>query len=228
MSDQLRQVLMVHPLGRRILDQYRCLKFRVKLARQPQKRIEVGASGRFDRGWLPTNKDFLNLLKPTDWARLFPPASLDAILAEHVWEHLTEQEGLIAASICFKYLKPGGYLRVAVPDGLHPDPEYIEWVRVGGVGTANRDHKVLYTYQSLKALFEGVGFRVVLYEYFDETGVFHYEEWDPREGKIQRSKRFDRRNQSGKLNYTSIVLDAKKEKGNSPAAVATSLDSTFL
>lgn len=143
---------MGHPLGRRILDQYRCLKFRVKLARQPQKRIEVGASGRFDRGWLPTNKDFLNLLKPTDWARLFPPASLDAILAEHVWEHLTEQEGLIAASICFKYLKPGGYLRVAVPDGLHPDPEYIEWVRVGGVGTANRDHKVLYTYQSLKAL----------------------------------------------------------------------------
>jgi predicted SAM-dependent methyltransferase len=214
MLQDLRQTVIAHPLGRRILDRYRRLKFRVKLARQTQKRIVVGASGRFDPGWLPTNKGFLNLLKPEDWAHLFSPASLDSILAEHVWEHLTEQEAPIAASICFKYLKPGGYLRIAVPDGLHPNPEYIEWVRVGGIGTVNRDHKVLYTYHSLRALFEGVGFNVVLYEYFDETGIFHYEEWDPRDGKIRRSKRFDRRNQFGKLNYTSIVLDAKKEKGN--------------
>jgi predicted SAM-dependent methyltransferase len=52
------------------------------------------------------------------------------MLAEHVWEHLTEEEGLAAARACFKYLSPGGFLRVVVPDGLHPDPAYVEWSRL--------------------------------------------------------------------------------------------------
>ena len=29
---------------------------------------------------------------------------------------------------CFRYLKPGGLLRIAVPDGNRNDPEYIEEV----------------------------------------------------------------------------------------------------
>jgi predicted SAM-dependent methyltransferase len=193
----------------RIMETYR---FRKKLAAFSEKKIVIGAEGRYDLGWLPTDIDFLNLLKPADWDRLFYPSSLDAILAEHVWEHLTQQDGLIAAKTCFRYLKHNGYMRVAVPDGLHPDPGYRDWVRVGGREGGLPDHKVLYTYRAIEEVFENAGFKVVLYEYFDEAGNFHYREWDPQDGKIYRSKRFDKRNTNGTLNYTSIVLDAIKEE----------------
>ena len=72
------------------------------------------------------------------------------------------------------------------------------------------DHKVLYTYRTLREIFESAGFRVDLLEYFDENGEFHHKDWDPNDGMIRRSKRFDHRNRDNQLNYTSIVLDAKK------------------
>src|SRR6476620_1394942 len=130
------------------------------------------------------------------------------MLAEHVWEHLTADEALSAARTCFTYLRPGGYLRIAVPDGLHPDPAYQAQSMVGGRGPGGgpNDHKVLYTYATLRGLFEFAGFQVELYEYFDEEGAFHYHRWDERDGKIRRSKRFDHRNRGGRLGYTSIVL----------------------
>jgi predicted SAM-dependent methyltransferase len=187
--------------------------FRRKLAASPTKRIVIGAGFKDQPGWLPTQIEFLNLLKPEDWARFFQPASIDAMLAEHVWEHLTLEEGHAAASICHTYLKPGGYLRLAVPDGYHPSPDYREWVRPGGrspMQVAN-DHKVLYTHETLGSLFERVGFRVKLLEYFDASGTFHYDEWDEKAGKIWRSKRFDKRNVGGQLVFTSIVLDAVKD-----------------
>jgi predicted SAM-dependent methyltransferase len=176
-------------------------------------RIVIGSSGRHDPGWVPTDIYFLDLLKPADWDRFFRPASVDAMLAEHVWEHLTEEAGRVAARTCFTYLKHGGYLRVAVPDGLHPSPDYHQWVKVGGAspGQIANDHKVLYTYRTLRDLFEGAGFKVNLYEYFDEAGAFHYQEWDRKAGTIWRSKRFDKRNSNGSLTFTSIVLDAVKE-----------------
>jgi predicted SAM-dependent methyltransferase len=183
---------------------------RRQLANQKQKRIVIGASGIFEFGWIPTEIDFLDILKPHDWITLFVPNSLDAMLAEHVWEHLTQEEGLIAAQFCYKYLKPGGYLRVAVPDGFNSNNDYIESVRVGGSGPGADDHKVLYTYITFSNLFQKAGFDVELLEYFDEHHNFHHTEWTPEQGKIIRSKRFDPRNQTGALNYTSLILDARK------------------
>jgi predicted SAM-dependent methyltransferase len=195
-------------------------RFRKAMASSGPRRIVIGSSGWFDFGWIPTEQHFLDLTKPADWERHFPPNSLDAMLAEHVWEHLTADEAHTAVKTCFTYLKPGGYLRIAVPDGHHPSPTYLEWVRVGGAwgGQLNNDHKVLYTYKTLVALFENAGFRVELYEYFDEAGAFHYREWDPRQGKIRRSKRFDKLNRDGSLTYTSIVLDAFKPQEGIPVS----------
>lgn len=185
-------------------------------ARRTPCRVVIGACGGGPPGWLLTEYEVLNLLKPEDWARYFCPGSIDALLSEHVWEHLTEEQGVRAAEVCHKYLKPGGYLRVAVPDGLHPDPQYIEWVRPGGSGPGGEDHKVLYTYCTFRRIFEAAGFEVELLEHFDERSEFHYREWDPEGGKIWRSKRFDPRNRDGKLVYTSLILDAKKQVKRTP------------
>lgn len=33
------------------------------------------------------------------------------ILAEYVWEHISEIEGIVASKNCYDFIKPGGYLR---------------------------------------------------------------------------------------------------------------------
>lgn len=179
-------------------------------ARLSPCRIVIGASGISEPGWIPTEVEYLDLLKPRDWSRHFSPGSIDAIVAEHVWEHLTREEGILAAELCFQYLKKGGHLRAAVPDGLHPDPEYLQYVKPGGVGAGADDHKILYTYRAFREIFKLAGFSVDLLEYFDEGGEFHYKEWEPFDGMIHRSKRFDQRNAGGTLSYTSVILDARK------------------
>jgi predicted SAM-dependent methyltransferase len=189
---------------------------RMRIRDSAQKRIVVGAGGFCAPGWVRTEMEFLNLLAPRDWDRLADPESLDAILAEHVWEHLDADEARVAARICHKYLRPGGYLRVAVPDGLHPDPGYIELVRVGGTGAGADDHKQLYRYDSFAAVFESAGFEVRHCEHFDESGRFDFRAWDPRDGMIWRSLRFDERNRDGNPHYTSIVLDAVKPAAGIP------------
>jgi predicted SAM-dependent methyltransferase len=108
-------------------------------------------------------------------------------------------------------LKAGGYVRAAVPDGMHPDPEYRDAVRPGGTGLGADDHKVLYDHESFRRIFEKVGFSVNLLEYFDKQGEFHFKAWNPHDGMILRSRRHDKRNKAGGLGFTSIILDAIKQ-----------------
>jgi predicted SAM-dependent methyltransferase len=173
-------------------------------------RIVIGAGGVFEKGWIPTDIGTLNVFNIADWRHYFTEDSVDAILAEHVWEHLTFEQGMEAARNCYKYLRPGAYLRVAVPDGFHCRSEYIDYVRPGGTGAGAADHKVLYNFKSFGEVFSKAGFHMHLLEYFDEKREFHCEDWNPEDGMICRSKRFDTRNHAGLLNYTSIILDARK------------------
>jgi predicted SAM-dependent methyltransferase len=155
----------------------------------------------------------LNLLSAADWAALAPANGFDAILAEHVWEHLSLADGQTAARLCWHHLRPGGYLRIAVPDGYHPDPAYREYVRPGGSGAGAADHKVLYTHQILSDILTGIGFDVQLLEYFDREGQFHFADWETADGMIDRSSRFDERNRDKPLAYTSLLLDAVRPTG---------------
>ena len=101
---------------------------------------------------------------------------------------------------------------VAVPDVFHPDSAYIEAVRPGGTGVGAEDHKVLYNYKTLTELLKNTGFEVELLEYWDENGKFHFKDWSSEYGHVQRSKRYDKRNQDGTLTYTSLIVDAIKPK----------------
>jgi len=182
-----------------------------RLARlEPPIRLVIGASTRRLPSWHHTDQRYLDLLKPADWQRFFQPGTLAGIFAEHVWEHLWPEDALTAARTCHTFLAPGACLRVAVPDGLHPDPAYIAGARPGGTGGGADDHKVLYDYRSLSRVFESVGFRCELLEYYDEAGTFHRTDWNDERGRVTRSARYDERNQDGKLVYTSVILDAVK------------------
>ncbi|SKB57363.1 class I SAM-dependent methyltransferase [Dyadobacter psychrophilus] len=170
----------------------------------------VGSMYSLYKGWIHSDIETLNLLKESDWQKYFNENSIDKILAEHVWEHLTLEEGQLAFKHCHTYLKQGGFLRVAVPDGFNPSEEYINYVKPGGTGNGADDHKLLYNYQIMSRSLESVGFTVKLLEYFDENGQFHKSPWNPEDGMIRRSADHDSRNAGGKLGYTSLIIDAYK------------------
>ncbi|HEX8547922.1 MAG TPA: hypothetical protein VF691_13230 [Cytophagaceae bacterium] len=210
MTDLLRKIL--RPLYYLYIETTRFLLFKRELKKSKDKKLKivVGSSGIFEKGWIPTEYHFLNLLKDEHWLKYFKPDSIDTIVAEHVWEHLSKSDGMIAATTCFKYLKGGGRLRVAVPDGFHPDPQYIEYVRPGGIGAGAHDHKVLYNHKTFSEIFLHAGFNVELLEYFDEDKKFQAKDWSNEHGYIHRSIRYDQRNAGGKTNYTSLIIDAIK------------------
>ncbi|RYL95916.1 methyltransferase domain-containing protein [Sporolactobacillus sp. THM7-4] len=79
-------------------------------------------------GWASTQQNELNLLNRKDFEQRFAENSIDAMLAEHVWEHMAMEDGIIAAQNCYDFLKPGGYLRCAVPDAYFRNEEYQRYV----------------------------------------------------------------------------------------------------
>lgn len=188
-------------------------------------KIIVGASPNYhipQEGWLSLKQSDLDITDAQNWRRLFAPASLDAILAEHVFEHLEPCGAVKAAGLCYQYLKRGGYLRIAVPDGLHTQAPYIEWVRPQGTGEkflsyfrtrAEVEHKILFNYQTLARLLRSVGFRVRLLEWFDERGQFHKQAWRSVDGDIRLAHgRFWSETISMFVGaqYTSLIVDAVK------------------
>ena len=186
---------------------------KIRLKKQIKKgntKITIGASDIYESGWNPTELSFLNLTKEEDFKALFSLNSIEAIIAEHVWEHLTPEDGKKALANCFKYMKPGAYLRIAVPDGYHESKEYISSVKPGGHGNGSDDHKILYTYQSMSKAMEEVGFKVNLLEYFNEKKEFVMNPWDKKQGNIRRSRYNDPRNTADKIVYTSLIADAVK------------------
>lgn len=176
-------------------------------------RIIVGAGKVKYDGWVSTQESELNLLSIEQWENIVKDNEIDAILAEHVWEHLTYEEGLKAAENCYKFLKPGGYIRCAVPDKNFKNQWYQNMIKVGGPGHEDHpasEHKIVYDYKTLVKVFESAGFEVKLLEYCDEQGYFHYRKWDESKGKICRSYRFDTRNSKNNLGMVSIIIDAIK------------------
>lgn len=175
------------------------------LGRAP--RVVLGAASTSYPGWASTDRDTLDVTSRRSFRALWRPGTRAAFLAEHVWEHLSPEDALLAARNCREFLAVGGRLRIAVPDGFHPDPGYIEQVRPGGSGAGADDHKALYTHETLSALLERAGFEVALLEYWDRDGRFHSCEWSPGDGPVHRSSRNDPRNREGGLAYTSIIAD---------------------
>jgi predicted SAM-dependent methyltransferase len=173
-------------------------------------RVILGAAHSHQAGWVSTDFEEINLLKPKSFLDFCEPESIRFFLAEHVWEHLTLAEGSLAYRHCFDFLRTGGILRVAVPDGFHPSQSYINYVKPKGDGPGSEDHKLLYNYHLLSEVIEYNGFISRPLEYWDENGAFHKHYWDPSDGLIMRSSMYDPRNKIQPLSYTSLIIDAIK------------------
>ncbi len=197
-----------------LLMPYQRLRLRKRVFKQLSEnkplKIVIGAGGVDIPGWILTDIPVLDVLEASHWATIFQKNTIDRVLAEHVFEHLTEEQLKIFLHNVRPYLAPESFIRIAVPDGFHPSSEYIEYVRPGGIGEGADDHKILYNYQLFQRLIEECQYAYRLLEYFDENGQFHQLEWSAEDGMIRRSKDHDARNQQQPLSYTSLIIDLWK------------------
>jgi len=175
-------------------------------ATKPLNLMIGGGQTAYD-GWIFTDRDFLDVTQPDQWAALFAPDTIDRILSEHMLEHLSESQAQTTLRECHRYLKPGGLLRLAVPDGYRRDAAYV-----AEAAPPNDGHQVFYNIDTLTSLLTSLGFTITPLEYFDANERFHARPWDENEGMIMRSVRFDTQKdfQRGDLFYTSLIVDARK------------------
>lgn len=172
--------------------------------------IIIGSEKTAYPDWLATNIESLNLLEKSSFENLFGTKKATRFLAEHVFEHITYTDALIALKNCYQFMEKGGSIRIAVPDGFHPNPDYINMVKPGGYGEGADDHKLLYDYHKLSKVLGDAGFRVNLLEYYDEQQQFHFKDWDSKDGHVIRSKRFDKRFHEP-IGYSSLIIDGIKD-----------------
>jgi len=128
---------------------------------------------------------------------------LEVIVAEHVFEHLTWHEAKIATKLCHDYIKPGGTLRLAVPDVnryklnrtemLQQRKNDIDW-----------KHRINFNWKTIKYLLQPIFPHVVLLEWHTRLGFAYSRRWNPLDGFVQRTKHFDKRGQE------SLLVDAFK------------------
>lgn len=199
----LRQSSLYKQLSRK----RRVWNLRKQISAANPLKVVLGAGPTHFAGWLQTDIELLDVTSPTDWNALFEPNSIDSLLSEHMLEHLNDEEARVALAECYRYLKPGGLFRIAVPDGNRRDPAYV-----AEAAPPNDGHQVFYTVDTLTAVLQRAGFKTTALEYFDADEVFHANLWDEMEGYIQRSARFDTQQafRHGDLFYTSVIVDARK------------------
>lgn len=195
------------PFYKDIRRKYNIDRLRRQIRSSAPLKVVIGGGQTSYEGWIFTDRDLLDITNPRDWSSLFDPDSIDRLLCEHVLEHLSETEGVIALTESYRHLKPGGLMRIAVPDGFRRDPAYV-----AEASPPNAGHQVFYNIDTLPPLLVSVGFSVLPLEYFDQNEQFHAQSWDESDGLIMRSARFDTQKdfQRGELYYTSLIVDARK------------------
>lgn len=80
-------------------------------------RLNLGAGDWRPEGWVTVdlaNADINHDLSVYPWP--FPDKSAEAILASHVLEHFSRADGMWFLAECWRILRPGARLQLAVPD----------------------------------------------------------------------------------------------------------------
>ena len=170
---------------------YRWRRHRIAapVSRGEPLRIIVGAAETWQTGWYSTNEDWLDITSAEDWQAVFKGKRiLTHVVAEHVFEHLTRDECRTALAHIRRHLEYGGRIRVAVPDGNHPDEVYLRHVGIGGIGDDAADHKQLLTADSLFELMTEACFEPEHIEGYDASGRLIRKPYSPEDGFVSRSR----------------------------------------
>jgi predicted SAM-dependent methyltransferase len=118
----------------------------------------------------------------------FPDSSVACIYSSHTFEHFTYEESRAVARECFRVLKPGGILRIVVPDlgiivrdylAATADPmashkfvsRLLLTTSVRDIVHAGAHHKQMFDARSLVHMLQGVGFVTVEVSVFGNSRI---------------------------------------------------------
>ena len=198
-------------IGKYVIVKWKTFIFAQKLKHTKKIFLIVGSGVTNYECWLATDKDFFDITNRELYLNLLKGNKISKVLAEHVFEHLSQEDLKKALNNIYEFLEIEGVLRIAVPDGFHKNEKYINAIKPGGTGPGADDHKHLFTYQSLGNILKGIGFDISIIEYWDEYKIFHSCYQNDGNGYIQRAYINDSRNFDKVPNYTSLIIDAVKK-----------------
>lgn len=113
------------------------------------RKVVIGAGGIEMRGWVAPEKHHTDVCDLASFEKVWSQPVVTHFFTEQEWGHPEPLGALPAARNCARFLVLGGRIRLAIPAGNHPDPEYFRQVRPGGTRDGAADHKLLYTMGSL-------------------------------------------------------------------------------
>lgn len=152
--------------------------------------------------WVPFTVNDLDILSRDDFRFYFQqPQSVDAILAEHVLEHLPAGDVLQALRLCREFLKvPEGYMRIAVPDWFSYSGDMT---RKMAVADMQQGHYTQLNIHSITYLLEKASFHVIPREHSTKENIAVVTHFNPLDGLIRRSTCF-----SDSPYPPSVIVDA--------------------
>lgn len=150
---------------------------------EPPYRLHIGCGTIHFPGWINVDRDPASEVIDVSWDLRYPlpiPAgSAEFVFHEHFMEHLTVEEGLALSRECLRLLKPGGILRIGMPDLADVVRQYAEndwrlpWMKKYGyehiqtraenINIAFREweHKWLYDREELHRRLREAGFAAI-------------------------------------------------------------------
>jgi predicted SAM-dependent methyltransferase len=156
------------------------------IARRGQPlRLHLGSGGQPKEGWVNVDLagDPVDLAWNLAHGIPFADDSVDAIFHEHLLEHIPLRAGAGLIDECFRVLRPGGILRVGVPDAGEllrsyvGDGEYLATIHPGRptrmLGVQElfywHRHTTMYDEETLALMFRAGGFSVPSPRAFGDT-----------------------------------------------------------
>jgi len=148
-------------------------------------RLHLGSGGEPKKGWLNVDLagDPIDLAWNLAHGIPFGDGSVDAIFHEHLLEHIPLRAAAGLMDECFRVLKPGGILRIGVPDAGEllqsyvGDGEYLEAIHPGRptrlLGVQElfywHRHTTMYDEETLALMFRAGGFPTPSKRKFGDT-----------------------------------------------------------
>jgi predicted SAM-dependent methyltransferase len=182
-SHSFRQAMKVN--GTRLM--HPVSKRRIASMTNRPLRLHLGSAGNYLQGWV--NVDLIGMESDVRWDLRsgipFPDSSAEAVVLEHVIEHFTLRDDLELLAECLRVLRPGGTIRIGVPDfgryleSYAGDGAFIDEVRPGrptrllAVAEVALDHghRSVWDWETLVSVLTEAGFEAARARAWGESAL---------------------------------------------------------